>query len=200
VPRPRPPATVPRLVRATTPKATQTPPPAEAAPATPMAPAPAADVVALPPDDSPASVRAEAVPARSVDGPAGADHASAVDAAAKVTTTSVAPTTPSPPAPAAVASLGPVATQPALPRGGYQVIPSYPRSARRLGIEGITLLRVFVQADGRVGDVIVRQSAGHPDLDRAAADAVRRWEFEPARQGASAIAMWVDLPVEFQLH
>ena len=107
---------------------------------------------------------------------------------------------------AAVAALAPAApavaaavTRTAIPRGGYQVTPSYPSSARRLGIEGTALLRVFVDATGHVGDIVVKQSAGHPDLDRAAADAVRRWRFDPARRGADAVAMWVELPVEFHL-
>ena len=54
-------------------------------------------------------------------------------------------------------------------------------------------------ADGRIGDVAVEHSAGHPDLDQAAMEAVRRWRFEPARRGADAVAMWVLLPVEFRL-
>lgn len=90
-------------------------------------------------------------------------------------------------------------TATAYPRGGYQVQPSYPSSARRLGIQGTSLLRVLVEADGRVGDVVVQTSAGHPDLDQAAAQAVRRWRFEPARRGSEAVAMWVLLPVEFHL-
>ena len=90
-------------------------------------------------------------------------------------------------------------TQYARPQGGYQVRPAYPAGPRRLGIQGTTLLRVHVQADGRIGDVLVEQSAGHPELDDAAVDAVKRWRFEPARRGAEAIAMWVLLPVEFRL-
>jgi protein TonB len=90
-------------------------------------------------------------------------------------------------------------TQSATPRGGYQIKPTYPSGARRAGIQGTTLLGVFVGADGRVADVVVKQSAGHPDLDRAATEAVRRWRFEPARRGAEAVAMWVELPVEFHL-
>jgi protein TonB len=85
------------------------------------------------------------------------------------------------------------------PRGGYQVQPAYPHSARRLGIQGTARLRVQVLADGRVGEVVVEKSAGHDDLDRAAADAVRQWRFEPARKGAEAVATWVLLPVQFQL-
>jgi protein TonB len=87
----------------------------------------------------------------------------------------------------------------ATPRGGYQVRPSYPASARRLGVHGTTLLRVFVSAAGRVTEVTIETSAGHPDLDRAAADAVRRWLFEPGLRGSEPIGMWVLLPVEFRL-
>ena len=90
-------------------------------------------------------------------------------------------------------------TQNARPQGGYQVRPSYPSSALRQGIQGTTMLKVHVLIDGRIGDVIVQQSAGHPDLDQAAIDAVRRWRFEPARRGNDPVAMWVLLPVEFQI-
>jgi len=99
------------------------------------------------------------------------------------------------PAPA----LGSGVTQTARPRGGYQVVPTYPATARRLGAQGTTLLRVLVQDDGRVGDVQIQRSAGHPDLDRAAEEAVRRWRFDPARKGTQAVAIWVLLPVEFHL-
>ena len=90
-------------------------------------------------------------------------------------------------------------TQYARPQGGYQVRPGYPATARRLGIQGTTMLRVHVLVDGRVGDVVVQETAGHPDLDQAAAEAVRRWRFDPARRGNDPVAMWVLLPVEFRL-
>lgn len=90
-------------------------------------------------------------------------------------------------------------TQVARPQGGYQVRPSYPTTARRLGAQGTTVLRVFVADDGRVTEIVVQESAGHADLDRAASDAVARWRFEPARRGAQPVGMWVLLPVQFQL-
>jgi protein TonB len=86
-----------------------------------------------------------------------------------------------------------------MPRGGYQYRPPYPSSARRLGVQGTTLLHVLVGDTGRVLEVVVKQSAGHHDLDRAAAEAVRRWRFEPARRGAEPIEMWVQLPFQFRL-
>jgi protein TonB len=90
-------------------------------------------------------------------------------------------------------------TRTAIPRGGYQVRPAYPSTPRRLGIQGTTTLRIYVSAEGRVTEVVVEQTAGHSDLDHAAADAVRRWRFEPARRGTEAVGMWVLLPVEFRL-
>lgn len=106
-----------------------------------------------------------------------------------------------PPAPPQSAAVRPSddLTRTAMPRGGYQVRPSYPSSARRLGVQGMTTLRVYVAADGRVGEVLIHESAGHPDLDSAAADAVKRWRFEPARRGTEAVGVWVLLPVEFRL-
>jgi TonB family protein len=87
----------------------------------------------------------------------------------------------------------------ARPLGGYQVKPRYPESARRQGAQGITLLRVRVLENGRVGEVLVEKSAGHRDLDVSAADAVKKWLFEPARKGKEPIPVWVLLPVKFEL-
>ncbi|MBI4522934.1 MAG: energy transducer TonB [Deltaproteobacteria bacterium] len=87
----------------------------------------------------------------------------------------------------------------ARPLGGYQVKPRYPDAARRAGAQGVTVLKVRILENGKVGDAFVQQSAGHPDLDRSATEAVRKWRFEPARKGNEPIAVWVLLPVRFQL-
>jgi protein TonB len=185
-----PPPEEPKVVE---PKA-QEPPPApppsvvqEPAPA-PVAPSPAAAASRVPaPLDAPPTSAADGVPV----------SAPAPPVAPPPPRT---PPLPSAPSASSVAALPPDGvTQTAVPRGGYQVRPSYPSNARRLGIQGTTLLSVFVAIDGHVADVVVKQSAGHPDLDQAAADAVKRWRFEPARRGSEAVAMWVLLPVEFRL-
>ena len=85
------------------------------------------------------------------------------------------------------------------PLGGYQVKPHYPESARRAGVQGITMLKLRVLENGKVGEVQIEQSAGHADLDNAAVDAVKRWLFEPARMGKIPVAVWVLLPVKFEL-
>jgi protein TonB len=88
----------------------------------------------------------------------------------------------------------------ARPLGGYQIKPRYPESARRAGAQGVTTLRVRVLENGRVGEVLVEQSAGFRDLDMAAMEAVKKWLFEPARRGKDPVSVWVMLPVKFELH
>jgi protein TonB len=102
--------------------------------------------------------------------------------------------------PARVASsTGGELTSLARPLGGYQVKPEYPESARRGSVEGVTMLRFLVTETGKVGEILVEKTAGHPDLDGAAMRAVKQWLFEPARRGRQAVAVWVTLPVRFQL-
>ena len=76
-------------------------------------------------------------------------------------------------------------------------IPPIPRGAR--GITGTTTLLFEVLENGRVGEMQIESSAGHPDLDQAAADAIKKWRFEPARRGNQAVAVWLRIPVKFVL-
>lgn len=78
-------------------------------------------------------------------------------------------------------------------------LPRYPTAARRRGLEGRVVLRVFVGADGRARSVDVRSASPHPILDEAAVETLRRWRFEPARQAGMPVAAWVDVPITFRL-
>lgn len=78
--------------------------------------------------------------------------------------------------------------------------PRYPASARVRGIEGETVLRVLVAADGQVRSVSVAASSGHRELDQAALAAVRTWRFQPAIEQGRTVAAWVQVPVVFRLH
>jgi protein TonB len=77
--------------------------------------------------------------------------------------------------------------------------PAYPAASRRLGEQGRVLLDVYIQPDGRVGEIRVKQSSGYPRLDEAALDAVRRWRYVPARRGNEPIALWYVQPISFSL-
>ncbi len=78
-------------------------------------------------------------------------------------------------------------------------LPRYPTAARRRGLEGRVVLRVFVAADGRARSVSVRAGSPHPILDEAAVETLRRWRFEPARQAGVPVAAWIDVPITFRL-
>jgi periplasmic protein TonB len=88
----------------------------------------------------------------------------------------------------------------ARPLGGYQVKPRYPESARKIGAQGVTVLKVRVLENGRVGEVLIEKSAGFSELDLSATEAVKKWLFEPARRGKDPVQVWVLLPVKFELH
>ncbi len=77
--------------------------------------------------------------------------------------------------------------------------PDYPESARREGREGRVLLRVLVDDQGRSKQVEINSSSGSAALDRAAAEAIRRWRFHPALQGEQPVESWLRIPIEFRL-
>jgi periplasmic protein TonB len=77
--------------------------------------------------------------------------------------------------------------------------PAYPSAAREQRLEGTVLLDVQVRADGRVGDVQLKQTSGAPLLDEAALETVRLWTFVPARRGSRTVESWVEVPVRFSL-
>jgi len=77
--------------------------------------------------------------------------------------------------------------------------PTYPPIARRLGLEGLVVLRVQVSAKGAPEQVAVAQTSGASVLDEAALKAVQGWTFTPARRGDTPVAHMVDVPIRFQL-
>ena len=81
----------------------------------------------------------------------------------------------------------------------YAPKPDYPARARREGKEGRVLLRVLVDEQGKSKSVEVGDSSGSEALDRAAAEAIKRWRFSPARYGNKSVESWVKIPIDFRL-
>jgi protein TonB len=79
-----------------------------------------------------------------------------------------------------------------------QIAPVYPAWAKKLGLEGAVVVDVEVFANGKVGAVNILKSLDK-DMDQAAIDAVKQWEFKPAKQNGQAVAVWVRFPVNFRL-
>jgi protein TonB len=86
-------------------------------------------------------------------------------------------------------------TPPAIIR---EVKPDYTEEARRRGIGGDVVLEIIVRADGTVGTVTLLQGLGS-GLDQRAIDAVRQWQFSPARRYGTPVDVVVEVAVEFKL-
>jgi periplasmic protein TonB len=77
--------------------------------------------------------------------------------------------------------------------------PLYPKISKRLGEEGIVLLKVRVLADGTAGSVSLLKSSDFDRLDQSALEAVKQWKFVAAKQGDKNIESWVSVPIAFKL-
>ena len=69
----------------------------------------------------------------------------------------------------------------------------YPESAARAGAQGLVRLECVIKDSGTVEACRVAQTV-QPDIDRAAADAIRHWKYEPARvknEPTSIVAQFV---------
>ncbi|QTQ36011.1 Periplasmic biopolymer transport protein linking inner and outer membranes [Aromatoleum petrolei] len=77
--------------------------------------------------------------------------------------------------------------------------PAYPPLSRRMREEGKVMLRVQVTAEGLPAQVDLAESSGFARLDAAAREAVQRWRFVPAKQGAQPVAAAVIVPIVFKL-
>lgn len=78
--------------------------------------------------------------------------------------------------------------------------PTYPSMSRRLGEQGRVVLDVYILANGQVGELRVKQSSGFKRLDDAAMQAVKKWQYVPARRGNEAIPFWYIQALSFSLN
>jgi len=78
--------------------------------------------------------------------------------------------------------------------------PKYSDQARQEHLEGTVTLRVLVGADGRVENLAILRGIGF-GLDENAAQAVRAWQFLPARDGAGRpVESWITVETLFRLY
>lgn len=87
---------------------------------------------------------------------------------------------------------------PAGPQFIQKSSPRYPRLAQRLGLEGSVLLRLAIDASGKLTRVEVVNGAGN-GFDEAAIQAVERSIFSPAVQNGRPVGCIALLKIRFQL-
>ena len=106
-------------------------------------------------------------------------------------------------APAPAAALAPPV--PAVPRtvSGVEYIrppqPVYPAMSRRLGETGTVVLRILIGEKGLPEQVLVQKSSGSTSLDEAGRQAALRALFKPHLEDGKPVAVFVLVPLNFQL-
>lgn len=80
-----------------------------------------------------------------------------------------------------------------------EVLPVYPESARRRGIEGYVKLAFTITPQGRVENVQILESSPSRVFDREARRAALRWRFAPRREGGELVAREAVKKLEFRL-
>ena len=78
-------------------------------------------------------------------------------------------------------------------------VPVYPELARHAGIEGVVHLKMLIDVDGSIVEVVVLKSSGNQLLDQSAMAAARQSKFTPARQRDRNVRVWVARKFEFAL-
>lgn len=77
--------------------------------------------------------------------------------------------------------------------------PVYPPAAKRQGITGDVLLRLYITENGRAQNIEVIRSP-HESLGQAAATALASATFQPYTVEGKAAACWTEIQVRFELH
>jgi TonB family protein len=77
------------------------------------------------------------------------------------------------------------------------VRPIYPPEAKEARVQGVVVIEIRVDAQGRVEDAHVLRSI--PMLDAAALDAVRQWEFQPTLLNGAPTPIILTVTVQFSL-
>jgi len=85
------------------------------------------------------------------------------------------------------------------PRVIYAPDPEFSEEARKAKFQGRVVLLVIVGVDGRTHDIHVYRSLGM-GLDEKAIEAIRGWRFEPGRKDGNAVAVQVNVEVDFRLY
>jgi protein TonB len=76
----------------------------------------------------------------------------------------------------------------------------YPEVSRRNGEEGRAVVKVCVNATGKIDSVEVATGTGHPLLDEAALKVAKAMKFKPATSEGKPVLSCPTLPVKFVLH
>lgn len=75
----------------------------------------------------------------------------------------------------------------------------YPDEAREQGLEGTVMVRVFIDREGKVGNVYIHTTSGSALLDSAAVRTAKTFTFSPSMRGNTILKTWALVPIEFRM-
>jgi protein TonB len=79
-----------------------------------------------------------------------------------------------------------------------RIEPVYPELARKAGMEGRVIVKVWIDRKGKVKDVVILKGATEV-LNEAAIKAAKQWEFTPAMMKHGPVDVWSTLTFNFKL-
>lgn len=77
--------------------------------------------------------------------------------------------------------------------------PLYPALSRRLNEQGIVVVRVLIDSNGKAEQAELVQTSGYSRLDNSALKTVTQWRFVPGTRNGVPHAMWFNVPIHFVL-
>lgn len=86
-----------------------------------------------------------------------------------------------------------------MPRAIYQPEPEFSEEARRVKHQGEVTLQAIIGTDGVPRNLMIVRSLGM-GLDEKALEAVRTWRFEPGKMNGRAVAVRMNVIVNFRLY
>jgi hypothetical protein len=87
---------------------------------------------------------------------------------------------------------------PTLPKLKRSEFPGFPMNIPAANREGQAIFYVLIGSDGTVRNPVVIQTAGE-SWDSVALEALRHWQYEPAKCGATAVEFETEVPVNFSV-
>ncbi len=92
--------------------------------------------------------------------------------------------------------------EPPKPAGGFEAIQKhlvYPELARKIGVWGTVIIQAKINEKGEVINTKVIVSLGKCGCDEAAIAAIKAVKWEPAKQRDMPVAVWINIPIRFEL-
>ncbi len=80
-----------------------------------------------------------------------------------------------------------------------RVMPEYPESLRRRGIEGRVIVKVLIDEQGKVIRTQILKGSPYVELNEAAVEAAKQFEFEPGKAKDKPVKVWMTIPFSFRL-